>query len=83
LDRAGLKRPVGEGGKALPMALIRSGTLVPVGSGRFAVALGNPAEPGAERWLMADPQSDEKFILDMNAVAPLINKRRPDLFFGG
>jgi hypothetical protein len=83
LDRAGLKRPVGEGGKALPMSLIRSGTLVPVGSGRFAVALGNPAEPGAERWLMSDPQNDEKFILDMNAVAPLINKRRPDLFFGG
>jgi hypothetical protein len=83
LDRAGLKRPVGEGGKALPMSLIRSGTLVPVGSGRFAVALGNPSEPGAERWLMADPQNDEKFILDLNAVAPLINKRRPDLFFGG
>jgi hypothetical protein len=83
LDRAGLKRPVGEGGKALPMSLIRSGTLVPVGSGRFAVALGNPSEPGAERWLMADPNNDEKFILDLNAVAPLINKRRPDLFFGG
>lgn len=83
LDRAGIKRPVGAGGKQLPVSLIRSGTLVPVGSGRFAVALGNPSEPGAERWLMADPVNDEKFILDLNALAPLLKARRPDLFLGG
>jgi hypothetical protein len=83
LDRAAIKRPVGEGGKPLPMGLIRGGTLVPVGSGRFAVALGNPAEPGNEQWLMSDPQNDEKFVLDFNTLSPVLRKRRPDLFFGG
>ncbi|CAN1721996.1 conserved protein of unknown function [Hyphomicrobium sp. 1Nfss2.1] len=83
LDRAGVARPVDGGGHVMPMSAIRQGTLVPVGDSKYAVAMGDPSEPGGERWLMANPNADEKFILDLKALEPTLRKRRPDLFIGG
>lgn len=81
LDRAEIGRPVGETGKALPLSALRSGTLVTVGPGQYAVATGDPDTPGAERWIKV--QGGDPLILDMHALAPILSKRRPDLFLGG
>lgn len=83
LDRAGIGRPVDGNGRAMPASSIRTGLLVPIGDGQYAVAMGDPSEPGGERWLMTNPNRDEKFILDVKALEPHLRKRRPDLFLGG
>lgn len=83
LDRAGIARPVDARGTALPTSSIRTGILVPIADGQYAVSMGDPAQPGEERWLMANPNRDEKFVLDLKALEPHLRKRRPDLFFGG
>jgi hypothetical protein len=83
LDRAGLARPVDGAGKAMPTSAIRAGILVPIGDGKYAVAMGDPRSPGEERWLMSNPNRDEKFVLDMKMLEPTLRKRRPDLYLGG
>lgn len=83
LDRAGIARPVDARGRVMPASSIRTGILVPIADGQYAVSMGDPAQPGEERWLMANPNRDEKFVLDLKAIEPHLRKRRPDLFLGG
>lgn len=83
LDRAGIARPVDGAGRIMPVSAIRAGILVPIGDSQYAVAMGDPSLPGEERWLMSNPNRDEKFVLDLKALEPHLRKRRPDLFLGG
>lgn len=81
LDRISSPRPVGETGAPIRISHIREGTLVQVGTGQYAVAMGDVDAPGAERWLKVNKTGDP-FILDLGALAPVLARRRPDLFFG-
>jgi hypothetical protein len=81
LDRANIPRPVGATGLPIAVSRIREGTLVQVGAGQYAVAMGDPDTPGEERWLKANAAGDP-FILDLGRIAPELARRRPDLFLG-
>jgi GH24 family phage-related lysozyme (muramidase) len=93
LAAADLGRPIGKSGQAVDLARLKSGTLVQVGNGRYAVATGDPDTPGAEKWIYVDrpekrgitqgPAPGDVFILDLNKLAPILMRRRPDLFKGG
>lgn len=80
LSQAGLKQPIGATGKQLSTKQIAAGTLVMLSPGKYAVAMGDPSAPGEERWLMQT--GGEPFLLDFDKLAPILQRRRPDLWKG-
>lgn len=80
LDRAGIPRPAGVDQNPILMDRIRNGTLVEKAPGKYAVALGAWDQPGAEEYALG--ADGKPFILDLEALAPVLARRRPDLFAG-
>jgi hypothetical protein len=70
----------GDGKTPIPAERLRAGNLVANGHGSYWVALGDPADPANAKWVMA-PQGG-KFVLDLNALAPVLRERVPDVYRG-
>lgn len=68
-------------GETVSLDRLKNATLVQYGDGQYALALGDPNTPGAEQWIYRD-RPGEPFILDMNALALRLSRRRPELFLG-
>lgn len=85
LDAAGLGAPIGEDGRAVSMERLKAATLLQAGDGRYALATGDPKAPGAEGLVRARDAkgSLRTFELDFKKLAPILRRRRPDLFLGG
>lgn len=65
-------------GKPAAIGDVRRASLVQAGNARYFLNLGTDDDP---RWLKGD--GDAPFVLDLNALAPVLKKRRPDLYLGG
>lgn len=81
LDRAGLPRPVGRDGQPISMARLKRGTLIEQEPGRYHIALGKWDVVGQEEYVL--DASGKPFVFDVEALVPVLSKRRPDLFSGG
>jgi hypothetical protein len=79
LAAAELGNPVGREGRTVSLERMKGATLVQMGDGRYALAMGDPDTPGAEQWVYRDTPGTP-YILDFNALAPRLAARRPDLF---
>jgi hypothetical protein len=77
---AGIGKPVGGDGKDISMDRLKNATLVQVGDGRFLMALGGGSlTPGAEQYARVG-DGKKPLVLDFKKLAPVLSKRRPDLF---
>jgi hypothetical protein len=66
-------RPVGT-------ADLRRATLKSAGTGKYFLALGDPDGEQPD-WLL--DSGGDKYVLDLNALEPVLKKRRRDLYLGG
>ncbi len=79
LEAAGLGVPIGGDGKSVALSRVKAATLVQYGDGRYVIATGDPATPGAEGWVFRD-RPGTPYVLDLKTLAPILARRRPDLF---
>jgi hypothetical protein len=84
LDRAGIGRPVDKNGNPIPMQYLRDNAkwVQMEGSANYAMALGDPDEPGNEGYVNgAQPgQPPQILVFDMDKLVPIVRSRRTDLF---
>jgi hypothetical protein len=69
--------PVGGDGRPVTAQQLQGGTLMAVGHGRYAVALGDPYSKDPQ-WVMAP--SGDKFVLDLDALAPQLRYKLPGAY---
>lgn len=82
LKAVGAGNPIGDDGKPVSLDRIKRATLLQAGPGQYAIATGDASRPGQEGIVWADRKGNP-LLLDLNALAPILAKRRPDLFHGG
>jgi hypothetical protein len=73
-------RPFVEGGAPAGKAELARATIRTAGNGQYFLALGDP-DGEAPDWLV--DANGEKYVLDLEALKPVLKKRRPDLYLGG
>ena len=82
LAAADIGLPAGENGKPIPLSRAKGATLVQIGSGRYALSLGDPDTPGQERWIVRGDAPSQLFELDFAKLKPILSKRYDDLYLG-
>lgn len=81
LKAAGIADPVGDDGKPVSLARVKAGILIQYGTGQYVVATGDPSKPGQEGIVQAG-EKGRPLVLDFAKLAPILAKRRKDLFHG-
>lgn len=69
---------MGSDGKEVSMDRLKNGYLVQVGEGQYRVALGNRQSP---QYVQSE-KGGAAYVLDLKKLAPILMRRRPDLFLG-
>jgi N-acetylmuramoyl-L-alanine amidase-like protein len=78
-DRPGVG-PLDGQGRELTSQQLRSTTLVHVGGGRYWLAQNPPSSGAPANWVR--DASGERFVLDLNALEPLLRERIPEIYRG-
>jgi hypothetical protein len=71
--------PVDDRGRPVPMSVIRSGTLVSIGDGRYWVAMGDPTDRNA-KFVGSLTERDGRFVLDLRKLEGALKARVPDAY---
>ncbi len=79
LAAAGIPLPVTGDDKPISIERIKAGTLMQFGPGQYAVSVSNKQGVAGKA---KDPQTGEEWVLDLNRLAPILARRRADLFHG-
>lgn len=72
--------PVTGDGRYISDRDLRQATLVYVGSGRYALAQGDPTLGGQARWVM--DSRGGRYMLDLNQLEPTLRQRIPEIYRG-
>jgi len=85
LETSGLAQPVDGNGNPMQMMRVLSGQIIQIEDGKYAVAMGEPDQPGQEQWVMGAPAKEgdalKPFVFDLKALEPVLRRRRPDFFY--
>lgn len=72
--------PVDDKGRPINTVVLRRSTLVSVGDGLYLLTQGDPSS--ADPQYVRDNRTGKNYVLDINALEPMLRVRRPDLYKG-
>lgn len=71
--------PMDAQGRPMKLASLQKATLVTIGPGRYFLAMGDPNSDDPQYVRSADTE-DQRFVLDLGALEPVLRQRVPDAF---
>ena len=72
--------PLAKDGSVITLAKFRSAYLTSIGEGKYAISLEDPTSNADPKWSRSNDTKDDRFVLDLKALKPVLKDRVPEAY---